>query len=57
MTGVDDDFVASVLEADGSIDHKSFSTSNAKIRVKEDNCLLLSLSICHLANEMACESS
>lgn len=53
MTCVDDDFVASVLEADGGVDHKSFSTSNAKIGVKEDNCLLFDLSVCHLANEMA----
>lgn len=53
MAREDDDFVTSVLEADSRINHKSLSTSNAKIRVKEDNGLWVALSVCHLANEMA----
>lgn len=56
----DDDSVASVLQTYSSINDQSLRTSNAKIRVEENNGLLLVL-ICdlfkgivsHLASEMA----
>lgn len=53
MAGEDDNLVASVLEADSSVDNQSLSAADAKVWVQENNSLLFDSAFCHLANEMA----
>lgn len=43
MRREDGDFVATRLKTDGSINHQSFSTTNAQVWMEEDDALLL----CH----------
>lgn len=54
MACEDDNLVAPVLQSHSGIDHQSLSTTNAKIWMEEDNCLLLSrrCRLCHPAGEL-----
>lgn len=52
MAGVDNDLVASVLQADSCIDNQSLCATNSQIGMEKDNRLLIIVVLSHLANKM-----
>lgn len=47
MAGEDDHLVASILQADGGIDNETLSTTDAEVRVKEDDGPLIVVFLRH----------